>query len=88
MLRATANDFIAPRYKIDGYGVFIYLKVSRIGNDGLGYRYFSGPKKKVPQSKFYSGVPLKRKEELKIGKSFKLKVIEKLLQLCRLFWKL
>lgn len=41
------NDFIAPRYKIDGYGVL--YKVSGIGNDGLGYRYFSGPKKKVPQ---------------------------------------
>ncbi len=69
------NDFIAPRYKIDGYGVL--YKVSGIGNDGLGYRYFSGPKKEgATKGKFYSGVPLKRKEELKIGKSFKLKVIE------------
>lgn len=69
------NDFISPRYKIDGYGVL--YKVFGIGEDGLGYRYFTGPKREgATKGKFYSGVPLKVKEELKKGSFFKLIVID------------
>lgn len=69
------NDFISTRHKIDGYGVL--YKIFGIGEDGLGYRYFTGPKKKgATRGKIYSGIPLKVKEELKKGKSFKLMVID------------
>lgn len=69
------NDYIAPRTNIDGYGVL--YKVFGIGEDGLGYRYFTGPKKKgATKGKFYSGLPLNRLKEIKEGKSYKFKVIE------------
>jgi adenine-specific DNA-methyltransferase len=69
------NDYISPRCKIDGYGIL--YKVYGIGEDGLGYRYFTGPKKEgATKGKFYSGVPIKRREEIKEGYSFKLKVID------------
>ena len=43
-----------------------------IGEDGLGYRYISGPKKATAnKGKFYSGIPIKRLEELKSGTSVK-----------------
>jgi Adenine specific DNA methylase Mod len=46
--------------------------VQGIGEDGLGYRYISGPKKEsANKGKFYSGIPLSRLAELKTGKSFK-----------------
>jgi len=69
------NDYIAPRTNIDGYGVL--YKVFGIGEDGLGYRYFTGPKKKgATKGKFYSRLPLNRLKEIKEGKSYKFKVIE------------
>lgn len=68
------NDYLADRIKIDGYGVL--YKVFGIGEDGLGYRYFTGPKKEgATKGKFYSGIPLERVEELKNGKSEKELVI-------------
>ena len=68
------NDFISPRYKTDGLEVL--YKVEGIGEDGLGYRYFSGPKREgATKGKFYSGVPTSRREELESGKSVKLKAI-------------
>lgn len=46
--------------------------MSGIGEDGLGYRYISGPKKEsASKGKFYSGIPLNRLEELNSGKSYK-----------------
>jgi len=65
---------LAPRKKIDGLGVL--YKVHGIGEDGLGYRYFTGPKKETAtKGKFYSGVPTKRVEELQAGTSLKFRPI-------------
>lgn len=62
--------YLAERKSIDGLGCL--YKVEGIGEDGLGYRYISGPKKATAnKGKFYSGIPLKRVEELKTGKIMK-----------------
>ena len=54
-------------YKIHGMGVT---------GDGLGYRYVTGPKKKnAIRGKFYTGVPIERREELITGTSIKTKPI-------------
>ena len=65
------HDYLEGRKKTDGIG-FLY-KVYGIGDDGIGYRYFTGPKKATTtKGLFYSGVPLSRREELKDGgQSFK-----------------
>lgn len=68
------NDHLASRIKTDGLGCL--YKVSDIGEDGLGYRYFTGPKREgATKGKFYSGVPLDRVEELKKGTAEKELVI-------------
>lgn len=74
-VRASAGEFfelhLASRKAEDGLGCL--YKVYGIGEDGLGYRYISGPKKiTANKGKFYSGIPLERKEELKNGKSYKM----------------
>jgi len=65
------HDYLENRKETDGIG-FLY-KVYGIGDDGIGYRYFTGPKKETTtKGLFYSGVPLSRREELKDGgQSFK-----------------
>ncbi len=73
-VRASAGEFfelyLVQRKEEDGLGCL--YKVEGIGEDGLGYRYISGPKKTTAnKGKFYSGIPLKRLEELKNGKSYK-----------------
>lgn len=73
-VKASAGEFfelyLGERKSIDGLGCL--YKVYGIGEDGLGYRYISGPKKETAnKGKFYSGIPLKRLEELKTGKSLK-----------------
>lgn len=73
-VRASAGEFfelyLAERKEIDGLGCL--YKVSGIGEDGLGYRYISGPKKVTAnKGKFYSGIPLNRLEEMKTGRSYK-----------------
>lgn len=73
-VKASAGEFfnlyLAERKEEDGIGCL--YKVEGIGEDGLGYRYITGPKKaNANKGKFYSGIPLKRLEELKIGKSLK-----------------
>jgi adenine-specific DNA-methyltransferase len=73
-VRASAGEFfelyLSARKDKDGLGCL--YKVSGIGEDSLGHRYISGPKKaSANKGKFYSGIPLKRLEELKTGKSFK-----------------
>lgn len=61
---------ISPRKSIDGLSCL--YKVHGIGLDGLGYRYFTGPKKETAtKGKFYSGIPLKKLKELKLGISEK-----------------
>jgi len=68
------NEHISKRIAIDGLNVL--YKVYGIGKDGLGYRYFTGPKREgKTKGKFYSGVPIERKEQLKEGKAFKFKSI-------------
>jgi adenine-specific DNA-methyltransferase len=62
------NDYLSKRVATDGLGVL--YKVEGIGEDGLGFRYFTGPKKEgATKGKFYSGIPLNRINELKNGKS-------------------
>jgi len=57
------DKYLAPRKSIDGLKCL--YKVYGIGEDGLGFRYFTGPKKETAtKGKFYSGVPLQRREEL------------------------
>ena len=68
-------DYLAPRVKDDG--LKILYKVYGIGEDGLGYRFFTGPKKEgATKGKFYSGVPLTKLEQMKTGKALKEKSIE------------
>ncbi|PTK87674.1 site-specific DNA-methyltransferase [Staphylococcus haemolyticus] len=68
------DQYLSNRTAIDGYKVL--YKVYGIGDDGLNYRYFTGPKEqKYTKGKFYSGVPLGRKSELEAGGSRKYKPI-------------
>jgi len=78
------NDFIAPRTTMDGLSCL--YKVFGIGKDGLGYRYFTGPKREsATKGKFYSGVPLNRLEELQNGNAIKELVIPNFLNLADSF---
>lgn len=65
------HDYLEDRKSVDGTNIL--YKVYGIGEDGLGYRYFTGPKKETTtKGIFYSGVPLDRREELESGNgSFK-----------------
>lgn len=64
------NLYIAPRKDLDGLSCL--YKIDGIGEDGLGYRYFTGPKKATAtKGKFYSGIPLKTLESLKSGEAVK-----------------
>ena len=66
--------YIAPRVETDGLGCL--YKVEGIGEDGLDYRYFTGPKRAgATKGKFYSGVPTSRLEELERGEARKELVI-------------
>lgn len=79
VLKANASGkffgtHLSHRKEIDGLGVL--YKVYGIGEDGLGYRYFTGAKKEnATKGKFYSGVPNNRKDELAKGSSLKEKPI-------------
>ena len=60
------DKYLAPRKSVDGVGCL--YKVYGIGEDGLGYRYMTGPKKTdATKGKFYSGIPLQRIEEIQNG---------------------
>ena len=68
------DQYIGPRVEIDGLGCL--YKVKGIGDDGLGYRYFTGPKRAgATKGKFYSGVPTLRLQELERGEAKKELVI-------------
>ena len=74
----TAAEFLAKhlidRKEIDGLGVL--YKIHNMGEDGLGYRYVTGPTKpEAIRGKFYSGVPLERIEAIKNGVSVKYRPI-------------
>ena len=68
-------ESLKSRKKIDGLSCL--YKVEGIGEDGLGYRYFTGPKKQsATEGKFYSGVPIKKKKDIETdGSAFKLQSI-------------
>lgn len=77
-VKASAGEFfelyLSSRKELDGLGCL--YKVYGIGEDGLGYRYISGPQKATAnKGKFYSGIPLNRLEELKTGSSLKHKPV-------------
>ena len=68
------ETYLKPRKSIDGLGTL--YKVYGIGEDGIGYRYFTGPlKASATQGLFYSGVPLSRLEEIKKGEARKYRPI-------------
>lgn len=67
---AYFEKYLKPRKDVDGTNVL--YKVYGIGEegDGIGYRFFTGPKKQTAtQGLFYSGVPLNRLEDIKKGNS-------------------
>ena len=60
------SKYLIQRKNDDGLNVL--YKIDNMGEDGLGYRYVSGPKKADAQrGKFFTGVPLSRIEELRDG---------------------
>ena len=60
------QSVVEPRVNIDGIGCL--YKVLGRGEDGLGYRYYTGPaKKKATKGKMYSGMPLDKVEQFKKG---------------------
>jgi adenine-specific DNA-methyltransferase len=62
------GNYLAPRKSIDGLGVL--YKVYGIGEDGLGYRYFTGPKREsATKGTFFSGVPTTRRKDIESGGS-------------------
>lgn len=66
--------YLSVRKTIDGLNCL--YKVEGIGEDGLGYRYFTGPQKETSsRGKFYSGVPLERLDDLNNGISKKYRPI-------------
>ena len=68
------DRYLSPRVDSDGLGVL--YKVDGIGEDGLGYRYFTGPKREgATKGKFYSGVPTVRINDILDGESKKYKPI-------------
>lgn len=57
------HRYLEDRKSVDGLGVL--YKVSSIGEDGLGYRYFTGPKKSTAtKGIFYAGIPLNRRHDI------------------------
>ena len=65
---------IEPRVDKDGYECL--YKIDGLGEDGLGYRYFTGPKKSTAtRCMMYSGVPLERRKQIEEGTAIKYKSI-------------
>lgn len=60
------QNIVEPRVEIDGLGCL--YKVMGRGEDGLGYRYYTGPARATAKKgKMYSGVPLEKVELFKTG---------------------
>jgi adenine-specific DNA-methyltransferase len=75
------RDYLTGRVTDDGLGVL--YKVYGIGDDGLDYRYFTGPKKATAtKGKYYQGVP---KSVLEEKNATKKKVISNLMDLAGAF---
>lgn len=61
---------VEPRFQTDGSGA-VY-KIEGLGDDGLGYRYYTNPRSaRGTRGKMYTGVPLERRQELDSGESIK-----------------
>ena len=74
----TAAEFLAKhligRKETDGLSAL--YKIHNMGEDGLGYRYVTGPiKADAIRGKFYSGVPLERIKEIESGSALKYRPI-------------
>lgn len=74
----TAAEFLAKhligRKPTDGLSVL--YKIHNMGEDGIGYRYVTGPvKADAIRGKFYSGVPLERIKEMESGTALKYRPI-------------
>lgn len=68
------QSVIEPRIQLDGYGSL--YKIYGLGEDGLGYRYFTGPQKAgATRCKMYSGIPLAKSEDIDNGVAVKYKSI-------------
>lgn len=69
------QSVVEPRIHQDGLSCL--YKVHGRGEDGLGYRYYTGPQRKnAKRGKMYSGIPLSRIEEMeKEGASYRLRPI-------------
>ena len=64
------DQYLSKRKNEDGLNIL--YKVEDIGEDGLGYRYFTGPKKANSiRGKFYSGVPTDKRRDIENGKARK-----------------
>ena len=60
------QQVVENRDKEDGYGVL--YKIYGLGEDGLGYRYMTGPKQaSANKGKMYNKIPLDKLEQLKNG---------------------
>lgn len=60
------QQVVEPRADIDGYGVL--YKIYGLGEDGLGYRYMTGPKQATAnKGKMYNKIPIDKLEQLKQG---------------------
>lgn len=60
------QKIVEPRVSTDGLGCL--YKILGRGEDGLGYRYYTGPQKvSATRGKMFSGVPLSRVEDIKNG---------------------
>ena len=77
LLRTTAKFFaqhLQQRKDKDGLGML--YKVYGVGDDGLDYRYFTGPQRaNATKGKYYSAIPVSQKEKLQQGDVSKEKVI-------------
>ncbi len=72
------SKYLTDRKKIDGLKTL--YKVYDMGEDGLGFRYITGPRKKDAfRGKFYSGIPTKIKEDVAKGEYSKEKPIPNLI---------
>ncbi|MBR2657218.1 MAG: site-specific DNA-methyltransferase [Loktanella sp.] len=56
------RDYLAGRSQVDGLGAL--YKVPNIGDDGIGHRYFTGPKKATAtKGKYFQGVPEEKRND-------------------------
>lgn len=73
----TYQKIVEPRLEEDGYQSL--YKIYGLGEDGLGYRYFTNPAKQgATKGKMFTGVPLSKKKEIENGNAIKYKTISNL----------